>query len=1359
MVMRIFDHFKSVFAMGFLVVLLSQGSIVAAQGNPIGFRLSGTSVTEKDTFVIALEADSLLTGREVYAYRFQVTYSPTYFEYLGMEGTGPVLTAWDAPVENHANAGTIVFAGAGATPLSGSGEMIYLRFRSQRSGNASISFNTTGSYLNEGNPPSTYVSGQVSSAAISYPNIYPDNAQLYIGDEVAMSVSGGEAPFTFSVNNPLVAQVTGEDTIRATGPGTTRVSVTDANGEISVTTGVFDVRAVRMDLEEVAVWPADTFYVPVRLEIAPGTSLYSGRFELAHSGNLTGLQGDILQGDFPVTINNNAKSGRMSVSFASSAPITGNGLLCYLAFSAGNSGNQYIRFENMRFNESLLAWTTQSNYYINVRSLPTLYMSPSSGTLMWGELVKLNVTNGTAPYSYQVSDPAIASVDIQGNLTATTGGQVRVTATDVNGASVTSGVFTVNDNRVSIFDTEGVLDTETRVPVLTSSLPSGKAVFSYLANVSFDDTYLEFVRAEPAGNNGLVQASQSGNTIEMAGALGQGVSSGVLGYLVFNIRSALSLGSTTNVQMQSFTANENTLVSAVEGGTVRRVEQTSYRPVAIAGLDFSLQEGTAGQLDGTASFDLDDDPLTYSWTAPAGIVLDDPTSATPGFFAPYVEEDTEYKFTLVVNDGTDDSDPAEVRVTVLQVNYPPEANAGPDENYVEGSSVSLDGSLSFDPDGDALSYSWQALDGIVLFNPNSMRPSFILPQVTENNTYRFTLVVNDGAVNSETDTVVITSVNVNKKPVAFAGGDFSVNENEQGTLDGSLSYDADSDPITYRWTAPPEVTLSSETVASPTFMAPAVIRDSVLRFELVVNDGSRDSDPDAVLVTVVNLDILNTETNITGVSMAALDSFAIDTTEASVILYMPYGEDISTLAPQFTLSEGAMIHPGNGSLQNFTTPVYYNVTAEDGITSRLWKVLVYSEESAAIRTLDAGWNWLSLNVMPADRDINTLFGALTLQESDYLKSTSYSSVYYAATGWFGNLQVFPQQRVLKFRKGIAEQLAVQGQQINPAVTPVTVAEGWNDLPYLLRSNETPGAALDAGTLPAGDILLKSASGSAVYYEGSGWAGEIDSLRVLHGYRIHVQSAGSLYYDPAASLKKSLSAGSGGRKALLEEVGLSPRDFEHSATMIAEAMSADGYPATGEGDMLLARSGQEIRGVARSTYVPALGRYIFIMTYYASTEGEDVTFSIQQNGAAVPDEADLAVQFRHDDIIGQPYDPQPLVISGLYLDAKDAQGASGSRLQVYPNPVTDHLTISAPVTPGEIRIYDMSGKQVQWAVPGGSKAQFSRGTGSALGGSYTEGPGRAAIITIDMQHLEQGIYLLETVTGDEVIVRKIVKTSR
>ena len=1368
--MHQFVHHKTVIAAIILLLALGQGGGLAAQTGPVGFRISGASVTEKDTFTVAVRADTLLTGRNITAYRFYVTYSPTYFEFIGMEGTGPVLTPWGPPEINSANAGSLIMAGAGADPLTGSGEMIYLRFRSLRSGSSAISFNSSESYLNEGNPASSYAGGTVSSAAISYPNIFPDQASLHIGDEVQMGVSGGTAPFVYSTDNPAVAVMSDASRVRAVGPGTTRVRVTDARGEVSVTTGLFDVRAIRTDMEEVSVWPADTFYVPVKLQVASGTTVYSGRFELAHSGGLTGLTGDIILGDFQVMIENNAKSGRMTVSFASTTGITGDGLLCYLRFRANTSGNQFVRFENVRFNETLLAWPVKANYYMNVRSLPTLSMSPNSGTLMWGETIKLNVYNGTAPYTYSVSAPSVATIDEQGNLTAITGGTVRVTARDVNGATMTSGVFTVTDNHVSIYSTDGILDTETRVPIISTSLPSGKAIYGYKGTFSFSETHLEFVGVEPAGSGGLMTASQSGNSVEVAAAMSQGVSSGLLGYLVFNIRQALALNATTNISFNAFSANENSIISTRGGGTVRRVEQTSYRPVAIAGLDFSLQEGTVGQLDGSASFDLDNDPLTYLWTAPEGIILNDPSSATPEFMAPFVEENTVFIFTLVVNDGTDDSDPDEVRITVLQVNNPPVANAGASRNIVEGSSVSLDGSGSYDPDGDALSYSWKALDGIILFNPNSVSPSFILPQVAENTSFRFTLVVNDGALASQPDTVTITAINVNKKPVAFAGGDFSVNELEEGALDGSLSYDPDGDPITYRWTAPPEVTLSDATVARPLFTAPAVVRDSVIRFTLVVNDGVRDSDPDEVRVTVKNVDILNTEAMILDLTAAGVDSFAIDTTAAVVTLYVPYGQDIRSLAPQFTLSEGAFIQPANGSVRDFSTPVYYTVTAEDGFTGRMWRVEVFRSEVTMQRDLLSGWNWVSLNVQPPAADIVSLFGGLTLSEQDYLKSSAYSSVYYAATGWFGNLAVFPPQRMVKFRKEVAELFTVGGLEINPAIAAIPLVRGWNDIAYLLRGDAAIDAAFETSTLPAGEVVLKGAAGSAVYYAGSGWTGELETLGVLQGYRIHVESAANLKYDPAASAKKSLSVGTfstsgtvagsenvsptvSGRRKLLQEYGLQPERFEHSATLIAEVVSAGGKAFTGEGDLLLAYHGSEIRGIGRASYVPPLGRHVFVMTYYGNEEDESVEFRLkmQEEGEYA---TDLVTGFRRDAITGGAYAPWQLVVADVTVDSRDVRSGG---LSVYPNPVRERLTVASGVPVLELRLYDISGKMVLSEQPGTGKMVLSERSGTTGSMVLSERSGTGNI-SLDMQQFTPGLYTLEVVTEQEVLVRKIIRTS-
>lgn len=87
-------------------------------------------------------------------------------------------------------------------------------------------------------------------------------------------------------------------------------------------------------------------------------------------------------------------------------------------------------------------------------------------------------------------------------------------------------------------------------------------------------------------------------------------------------------------------------------------------------------------------------------------------------------------------------------------------------------------------------------------------------------------------------------------PIANAGPDQTANEGDLVTLDGSASTDPDNDALTYKWKAPEEITLSSETDVKPTFTAPDVTIDTEFKFSLIVNDGIVDSPADEVIILV-----------------------------------------------------------------------------------------------------------------------------------------------------------------------------------------------------------------------------------------------------------------------------------------------------------------------------------------------------------------------------------------------------------------------------------------------------------------------------------------------------------------------------
>ena len=288
--------------------------------------------------------------------------------------------------------------------------------------------------------------------------------------------------------------------------------------------------------------------------------------------------------------------------------------------------------------------------------------------------------------------------------------------------------------------------------------------------------------------------------------------------------------------------------------TKNAISQTNNIPIADAGLDQGITLPSTVQLDGSGSTDLDGDSITYSWTLvsiPTGSSADlsDSSAIRPTFDADMLGT---YTVELVVNDGMDDSFADTVLISTD--NIIPVADAGLDQTVSVSDTVQLDGSGSFDDDQDPLTYSWSIVSVPVgstaaLSDPAIVNPTFVADLAGE---YEIYLIVNDGAVDSPADTVIISTNN--SIPVADAGTDQSVAASSTVQLDGSGSFDADSNPLTYSWSiisrpSGSTAILSDVSAESPTF---DVDIPGIYVAQLIVNDGTLDSDPDTVVISRQN---------------------------------------------------------------------------------------------------------------------------------------------------------------------------------------------------------------------------------------------------------------------------------------------------------------------------------------------------------------------------------------------------------------------------------------------------------------------------------------------------------------------------
>jgi hypothetical protein len=341
----------------------------------------------------------------------------------------------------------------------------------------------------------------------------------------------------------------------------------------------------------------------------------------------------------------------------------------------------------------------------------------------------------------------------------------------------------------------------------------------------------------------------------------------------------------------SLRLDDGTNVSA-EDFVVVSVQAGNLSPIADCGGAYSGEIGGLVTLNGQSSMDPEGQYLTYDWSL-SGPVCSSLTSADiyngsndkPSFVP---DCDGMFIVSLVVNDGSQWSDPAICSVDVASNNRTPIADAGESQDLggCANSSLPLNGFGSYDLDGDPLTYAWSVVTAPTESTASDASFSSTSAAVTSftwdvPGTYTFQLQVYDGSLWSAPDVVSYTIGDIaqNNRPIANAGENQSVTAS--GSCESSSSYssascsdcpetrfelsaaaslDPNEDALTYEWS---ETTGTLETINGTLLSSSSAITEVVVppqeasttsnttysfEFELEVQDCER-SDSDNVIIT------------------------------------------------------------------------------------------------------------------------------------------------------------------------------------------------------------------------------------------------------------------------------------------------------------------------------------------------------------------------------------------------------------------------------------------------------------------------------------------------------------------------------
>jgi len=293
-------------------------------------------------------------------------------------------------------------------------------------------------------------------------------------------------------------------------------------------------------------------------------------------------------------------------------------------------------------------------------------------------------------------------------------------------------------------------------------------------------------------------------------------------------------------------------------------------------------------------------------------------------------------------------------------------------------SVRLDGSGSWDPDGDRITYKWTDEDGDVL--GRDVSPVVELPV----GTHVIKLTVSDGHL-SDKDNVVIEVVDddgENREPVADAGRnqDNTTNgEKASVRLDGSGSWDADGDSLTYRWTDEDDRRIA--TGQRPQVELP--VGTHVIK--LTVSDGKL-SDTDTVVI-YVNRD---QDGNEEPVAYAGPNkTIRTDKREVEITLdgNGSYDPDGDSLSYRWKDDSGTII--GRGVRPDVLLPLGRNeitLTVSDGKLTDTDKVIYYIEDEDRPGS-SSGIDYADLAVMLSAEQTKIAEGNKILFKIDYINKT------------------------------------------------------------------------------------------------------------------------------------------------------------------------------------------------------------------------------------------------------------------------------------------------------------------------------------------------------------------------------------
>lgn len=382
--------------------------------------------------------------------------------------------------------------------------------------------------------------------------------------------------------------------------------------------------------------------------------------------------------------------------------------------------------------------------------------------------------------------------------------------------------------------------------------------------------------------------------------------------------------------------------------------------------------------------------------------------------------------------------------------------------------------------------------------------------------------------------------------------------------------------------------------------------------------------------------------------------------------------------------------------------------------------VIFSETELIFRDISvvSGWNWVSLNLKNETlSNVNKTLENGTWVDGDFIKSLDYTDNYSVKNKtWDGELTRnggLNNSSMYMIKSTNNQTFSVSGVEINPVVTPITVAKNsWHWLGYIPSGNMTVNEALSDYAANQGDVI-KSQTSFAMFF-GNKWVGNLSYMEANKGYMIHNTGNANITFSYPKSSSTKL-------KSLRIKDNFSVNYAQYPNNMNLIVTSNNLLPT----DKIVVEVDNEVRGEDVSVIIDGKENIRFI-TINSDKENSYLTFKRESGGETTT--YSPLIKYNSNTVLGT-------ISSPIVLDFEERT----KNIDVFPNPFNRELNIIVSTEENSeiiIKLLDASGHIIYDINQNSVDGLFQK--------------------TLNTSALDKGIYLIQIIENGKQTIKKVVK---